>query len=99
MKIICAVLAVVLAGQLAMPYASVYGSADAKRLYDDLLSNYNRLIRPVGNNSDRLTVKMGLKLSQLIEVVSDPFVVRSLISGRRDPNISPKMLILSKCLV
>lgn len=43
---------------------------EAKRLYDDLLSNYNRLIRPVGNNSDRLTVKMGLRLSQLIEVVS-----------------------------
>lgn len=43
---------------------------DAKRLYDDLLSNYNRLIRPVGNNSDRLTVKLGLKLSQLIDVVS-----------------------------
>lgn len=51
------------------------GSAnpDAKRLYDDLMSNYNRLIRPVGNNSDRLTVKMGLKLSQLIDVVGNPF--------------------------
>lgn len=48
----------------------VDGNQDAKRLYDDLLSNYNRLIRPVGNNSDRLTVKMGLKLSQLIDVVS-----------------------------
>ncbi|XP_045467869.1 acetylcholine receptor subunit alpha-like 1 [Harmonia axyridis] len=44
------------------------GNPDAKRLYDDLLSNYNRLIRPVGNNSDRLTVKMGLKLAQLIDV-------------------------------
>ncbi|XP_055905919.1 acetylcholine receptor subunit alpha-like 1 [Eupeodes corollae] len=44
------------------------GNPDAKRLYDDLLSNYNRLIRPVGNNSDRLTVKMGLRLSQLIDV-------------------------------
>ncbi|KAE8743093.1 hypothetical protein FOCC_FOCC011339 [Frankliniella occidentalis] len=43
-------------------------NSDAKRLYDDLLSNYNRLIRPVGNNSDRLTVRMGLRLSQLIEV-------------------------------
>ncbi|XP_064459792.1 acetylcholine receptor subunit alpha-like 1 [Ornithodoros turicata] len=41
---------------------------DAKRLYDDLMSSYNRLIRPVSNNSDRLTVKMGLKLSQLIDV-------------------------------
>ncbi|KAG8188793.1 hypothetical protein JTE90_009186 [Oedothorax gibbosus] len=41
---------------------------DAKRLYDDLMSSYNRLIRPVSNNSDTLTVKMGLKLSQLIDV-------------------------------
>lgn len=48
----------------------ILANPDSKRLYDDLLSNYNRLIRPVGNNSDRLTVKMGLKLSQLIDVVS-----------------------------
>lgn len=41
---------------------------DAKRLYDDLLSNYNRLIRPVVNNTEALTVWVGLKLSQLIEV-------------------------------
>ena len=41
----------------------------AKRLYDDLLSNYNRLIRPVNNDTDTLTVKLGLKLSQLIDVV------------------------------
>lgn len=49
---------------------ALVGSAnpDAKRLYDDLLSNYNRLIRPVGNNSEKITVKMGLKLSQLIEL-------------------------------
>lgn len=46
------------------------GNPDAKRLYDDLMSSYNRLIRPVSNNSDTLTVKMGLKLSQLIDVVS-----------------------------
>ena len=51
-------------------WRSVSGSSQAKRLYDDLLSTYNRLIRPVGNNTDRLTVKMGLKLSQLIDVVS-----------------------------
>lgn len=48
---------------------------EAKRLYDDLLSNYNRLIRPVGNNSDRLTVKMGLRLSQLIDVVSTLLII------------------------
>ncbi|KAK7870124.1 hypothetical protein R5R35_011099 [Gryllus longicercus] len=52
----------------ALGCAAVLANPDAKRLYEDLLSNYNRLIRPVGNNSDRLTVKMGLRLSQLIDV-------------------------------
>ncbi|GBN70563.1 Acetylcholine receptor subunit alpha-like 1 [Araneus ventricosus] len=46
------------------------GNDDAKRLYDDLINGYNSLIRPVGNNSDRLTVKMGLRLSQLIDVTT-----------------------------
>ena len=44
---------------------------DAKRLYDDLLSNYNRLIRPVSNNTDTVLVKLGLRLSQLIDLVSN----------------------------
>ena len=49
------------------------GNDDAKRLYHDLLiqNKYNKLIRPVGNNTDRpLTVRMGIRLSQLIDVVS-----------------------------
>ncbi|XP_058792856.1 acetylcholine receptor subunit alpha-L1 [Phymastichus coffea] len=41
---------------------------DAKRLYDDLLSNYNRLLRPVPSNNDTIVVKLGLRLSQLIEL-------------------------------
>jgi hypothetical protein len=45
-------------------------STDAERLYDDLINGYNSLIRPVGNNSDQLTVRLSLRLSQLIEVVS-----------------------------
>ncbi|KXJ77038.1 hypothetical protein RP20_CCG008426 [Aedes albopictus] len=53
---------------IALHFATGLANPDSKRLYDDLLSNYNRLIRPVGNNSDRLTVKMGLRLSQLIDV-------------------------------
>lgn len=43
---------------------------DAKRLYDDLLSNYNKLVRPVLNNTDPLAVRIKLKLSQLIDIVS-----------------------------
>lgn len=48
----------------------VKANPDAKRLYDDLLSNYNRLIRPVSNNTDTVLVKLGLRLSQLIDLVS-----------------------------
>merc|ERR1712158_75186 len=44
------------------------GNPDAKRLYDDLLSNYNKLVRPVVNVTDAVTVKLKLKLSQLIDV-------------------------------
>lgn len=44
------------------------GNPDAKRLYENLLANYDRLIRPVANSSDRLTVHMRLKLSQVIGV-------------------------------
>ncbi|KAI1301176.1 Acetylcholine receptor subunit alpha-like 1 [Halotydeus destructor] len=53
---------------LAAIVTAIGGNPDAKRLYDDLMSGYNRLIRPVGNSSDKLTVKMSLKLSQLIDV-------------------------------
>ena len=64
----CYVLFALLAG-LASP---IMANPAAKRLYDDLLktSGYNKLVRPVGNNSDTLTVYLGLKLGQLIDVVS-----------------------------
>ena len=54
------------------PYPPVVdgGNPDAKRLYDDLLSNYNKLVRPVVNVSEAVTVMLKLKLSQLIDVVS-----------------------------
>lgn len=56
--------------------ASCVANPDAKRLYDDLLSNYNRLIRPVSNNTDTVLVKLGLRLSQLIDLVSSPYAVQ-----------------------
>ncbi|KAF6037002.1 nAChRa4 [Bugula neritina] len=45
----------------------------AKRLFQDLLikNNYNKLIRPVARNNDTLTVKLGLRLSQLIGIWED----------------------------
>ena len=48
----------------------VGGNSDAKRLYDDMMSNYNRLIRPVHNHSEKVMVKLGVRLTQIIEIVS-----------------------------
>ncbi|CAM1306503.1 nAChRa3 (predicted) [Pycnogonum litorale] len=44
------------------------GNSDIKRLYDDLISRYNKLVRPVHNTSQPVTVHIKLRLSQLIEV-------------------------------
>lgn len=41
-----------------------------KRLLNTLLGNYNTLERPVSNESDALTVRFGLTLQQIIDVVS-----------------------------
>lgn len=57
--------------------AATAGNPDAKRLYDDLLSNYNKLVRPVVNTTDVLRVCIKLKLSQLIDVVSVTLVLSS----------------------
>ena len=53
-------------------WMEVEGNPHAKRLFVDLLVNstYNKLIRPVANVKDTLTVKLGLRLSQLIGIVS-----------------------------
>ena len=40
-----------------------------ERLFNDLFSGYNRLIRPVKNNTETLVVEFGLTMSQLIDVV------------------------------
>jgi len=56
-----------------------YSNPDAKRLYDDLLSNYNRLIRPVFNNTDTVVVKLGLRLSQLIDLVRSLHILCNII--------------------
>ena len=61
--------AALLAALLCVGFVSG-GNPDAKRLYDDLLSNYNKLVRPVVNVSEAVTVRLKLKLSQLIDVVS-----------------------------
>lgn len=74
------VIIILLCSLLPAPTQAVIntGNPDAKRLYDDLLSNYNKLVRPVQNTTDPLTVRIKLKLSQLIDVVSTLLFICSL---------------------
>jgi len=52
--------------------AECEGGAREKRLLNDIFGDvrqYNKLERPVVNESDALTVKFGLVLQQIIDVV------------------------------
>ena len=64
-------MASVVARLVAVVVVVCHANEDAKRLYDDLLrkSGYNKLVRPVANNSEKLTIKLGMRLSQLIDMV------------------------------
>ncbi|VDK57111.1 unnamed protein product [Gongylonema pulchrum] len=48
---------------------AAYGNEDAKRLYDDLLVNYNKHRRPTPGPNIPVTIKLKLRLSQIIDVV------------------------------
>lgn len=93
---------------LLLSAAGCLCNPDAKRLYDDLLSNYNRLIRPVSNNNDTVLVKLGLRLSQLIELVRHasppPLFPRSAFGPdpkrtRRWHSVTEDILFLSRRLL
>lgn len=52
-------------------FSVTIANPEAKRLYEELIKvrAYNKLIRPVKNNSEKLTVYLGLRLTQLLDVV------------------------------
>lgn len=58
-------------GGLFKMFLFAEANSEANRLHEDLMMTYNRIVRPVQNSSDRLVVKLSLKLSQLIDVVSN----------------------------
>lgn len=43
-------------------------SSAMKRLYEDLFTDYNRLVLPVANNKTKVTVNLGLKLGQILDL-------------------------------
>lgn len=45
-------------------------SENEKRLQEDLVLGYNRLVRPVDKNTDQLELKLGIKLIQILDVVN-----------------------------
>ena len=56
---------------LAQPRRLVRCSTEEEKLIKNLLKGYNRLIRPVRNSSEFVTVTVDLSLVQLINVVSN----------------------------
>ncbi|KAF1768543.1 hypothetical protein GCK72_000355 [Caenorhabditis remanei] len=47
---------------------STQTNRDANRLFEDLIADYNKLVRPVSENGETLVVTFKLKLSQLLDV-------------------------------
>ena len=47
----------------------VNSNEDAKRLLDDLGNGYNSVVRPVSDPKDKIVLKLGLKLSQIADIV------------------------------
>ena len=49
-------------------------AAEEKKLYDYLIRDYNRDIRPVITQSNTTTVAVGLGLARILDVVSQGFL-------------------------
>ncbi len=47
-----------------------FGMDDGKRLLDDLFSVYDNVARPVIEEDQKIVLKIGLKLSQIADIVS-----------------------------
>ncbi|GAU92428.1 hypothetical protein RvY_04510 [Ramazzottius varieornatus] len=60
------VLAVV--GWVLVAAVRVDGNSDGRRLYEWLMKDYNKLVRPVERDAESLNVSLGIKLTQLIDV-------------------------------
>ena len=67
---------------ILLALAACSGHLASKRLYEDLLSDYNRLIRPVLNNNDTVYVNLSLKLTQLLEINMKQQVMSTNVSNR-----------------
>ena len=55
---------------LASTFSGAYSGLHERMLLEDLLAYYNKLERPVANESEAVVLTFGLTLQQIIDVVS-----------------------------
>lgn len=48
----------------------IFGDEDARRLIEDLLIDYDTVVRPVVNQEDQIKLYLGIKLSQIADIVN-----------------------------
>lgn len=70
----------------------VWSNPDAKRLYDDLMSQYNRIILPRTETNELVNVSLGLKLTQIIDLVSFPCLFLVINNWKKNSNLSPSTI-------
>ena len=59
---------VILTIQLTQQTAKVDASLAMKRLYEEIFTDYNKLIIPIAPNKTRVTITLGLKLGQILDL-------------------------------
>ena len=60
-----------LLGLLVLNSEFAFADNNAKRLLDDLLKDYDNVVRPVTQPSECIKLYLGIKLSQIADIVSD----------------------------
>lgn len=82
------------------PLPGCFGGEYQRKLYRDLMENYNRLERPVQNDSAPIVVELGLTLLQIIDVVSvymDGNMHGNSMECHITSNVPPIFLHYSQC--
>lgn len=75
------------------PLPGCLGGEYQRKLYRDLMENYNRLERPVQNDSAPIVVELGLTLLQIIDVVS-VYMHGNSMECQITSNVSPFICII-----
>ena len=74
--------------------AEVHCGTGERKLLNDLMTFYQKLERPVANESEAVQLRFGLTLQQIMDVVREPFI--KLVKQRADsPSLSLAHTLIS----